>query len=450
MERKTRMWLGLGAAVLMSGTSIPTNAAIGEADGTIAASPRPAPDQASGRLFQLAQADDGPVFEGGEGGEGEGGEGGGQILGTIVEFRLTSTDPNAFNYDASAQVATYGAVVYERYAATQAATVAMQEAIAALLADPTETTLEAARAAWTAARAAYMQTEAYLFYAGPIDGLNGPLPRINSWPVDPAYLDYVEGDPDAGIVNDPSIELNRASVVRLNLAGGETHVTTGWHAIEFLLWGEDLSADGPGARPATDYVAGEGNNDRRRELLRIATQILVNDLTVVTAAWAPDANNYRATVLAMDQRNAIGRAFNGMAVLAGYEMGLKRIGAGLRRTGEFEQSRFSDTTSADNINDLRGIRDVYFGNVGGVDGDGFDDLVASVDPALNDRVVAAFDRAEAAIAALDVPYDSILASPEDSPARAEAREAVDALRELAAALRAAGNRLGVLVLIPGV
>jgi putative iron-regulated protein len=326
----------------------------------------------------------------------------------------------------------------------------MQQAIIALLADPNQQTLTAARAAWISARAAYAQTEAFLFYAGPIDRQGGPVARINSWPVNEASLDYVEGNPDSGIVNDPSITINRATLARLNQAGDETNVTTGWHAIEFLLWGQDLDVAGPGSRPHTDYVPGQGNNDRRREYLRVITQLLVNDLSTLVAAWAPDNNNYRASILVMDQRNAIGRAFNGMAVLAGYEMALKRIGASLRRSGEYEQSRFSDNTAADNVENLRGIRNVYFGVAAGVAGAGFDALLAGIDPALNQRVIAAFDRAEAAVAALDTPYDGILASPAGSTARTEAEAAVTALKDLADALRSAGNRLGVLVLIPGI
>ena len=449
MQRKTCVWLGLGTAVLVGGG--PAGHALPVA---APATPRDAvsrPDAgevgnglAHGQIW-LAQ---GAPLEGGEGGEGEGGEGGGQILGTITEFRLASTDPNAFRYDASRQVATYGELVHARYAAAHADAQKMQGAIAALLAAPSPETLAAARAAWIGARASYMQTEAFLFYAGPIDGEGGPVARINSWPVNAAFLDYVEGNRGGGLVNDPSIPLDRRTIARLNQAADPTDVTAGWHAVEFLLWGEDRSAAGPGTRPYTDYLPGAGNNDRRREYLRIVTELLVNDLSTLVAAWAPDTNNYRGSIVAMDQRNAIGRAFNGMAVLAGYEMALKRIGASLRSGEEFEQSRFSDNTTADIANALRGIRDVYFG--GGAQGAGFDALLAGIDPDLNTRVVSAFGRAEKAVAALATPYDSILASPRGSPSRAAAEAAVAALKDLANALRAAGNRLGVLVVIPGV
>ena len=73
----------------------------------------------------------------------------------------------------------------------------------AFLADPNETTLAAAKEAWLAAQEPYGQTEAYRFYGGPIDDADGPEPLLNAWPLDEAYVDYVEGAPEAGIINSP-------------------------------------------------------------------------------------------------------------------------------------------------------------------------------------------------------------------------------------------------------
>jgi hypothetical protein len=68
---------------------------------------------------------------------------------------------------------------------------------------------------------------------------------------------------------------------------------------------------------------------------------------------------------------------------------------------------------------------------------------------MNARVITTLDAADSAIAALDEPFDAILAAAADSPLRAEAAAAVDALKELARAIRDAGSRLGVFVLVPG-
>ena len=98
----------------------------------------------------------------------------------------------------------------------------------------------------------------------------------------------VEGAPAGGIVNDPAVELTAESILALDQAADEADVTTGWHAIEFLLWGQDLSATGPGARPVSDFLAGQGNNDRRRLYLQTVTAMLADDLDALAAAWAAD------------------------------------------------------------------------------------------------------------------------------------------------------------------
>ena len=182
------------------------------------------------------------------------------------------------------------------------------------------------------------------------------------------------------------------------------------------------------------------------------TDLLLNDIANVVAAWAPDRENYRSSLTTMDPRNVIGRAFHGIAVLAGFELGTRRLGRSLDSSDERDEtSRFSDNTLADFTNDLRGLRNVYFGSSGGApSGIGIDTLVAAADAGLNQRVIAAMTAAEGAIAALDSPYDRILASPAKSPARTKAEAAVTALQELAELLRTAGNKLGLLVLlVPG-
>ena len=91
--------------------------------------------------------------------------------------------------------------------------------------------------------------------------------------------------PDAGLINDPKLQARPDDIEGLNQKQDEADVTTGWHAIEFLLWGQDLSADGPGNRPFTDYVAGTGNNDRRREYLKLVTDDLAHKLNELEGAW---------------------------------------------------------------------------------------------------------------------------------------------------------------------
>jgi putative iron-regulated protein len=410
MAKKLKTWTALGVAVLA---------------GTQAAKAMPANmQQTIGTPLILVE---------GEGGEG--GEGGGEAPTT---YALSSTDANAFNYDAKPQVAAYADLVHRSYVEAKTEADKLSAAIDALLDAPTAESLGAARKAWVAARPAYLRTEAFRFYDGPIEAIEG---EINAWPMNEAFIDYVEGKPDAGIVNSKE-PLNPAFIAEANQKTDEADVTTGWHAIEFLLWGQDLSAEGPGNRPHTDYIAGQGNNDRRRAYLKAVTEKLVGDLQTLEEAWAKDGENYRDTFEALDQREALGRILNGLAVLAGFEFMSERLAVAIDSGDqEDEHSCFSDTTKQDYVYDFEGIKRVWTETKLG-------ELLASRDAELAKTVDSALADAESKIAALGDPWDRVLASPKDSPERKAAEETVQSLQALADALKQAGNKLGVIVLIP--
>ncbi len=432
MTTRRKTWLGVGLFAI-AGTATPVLAAAPAVHHF--AVPRLATDTAVDRVMLLAQA-------GGEGSQG--GEGGEATL--PESYALPATGPDQYTYDAGDEIAAYAAGVHASYAAAAAEAVQLQQAIAALLADPTDETLAAARAAWTAARPAYLVTEAYRFYDGPIEAIEG---EINSWPVNEAFIDYVEGDPDAGIVNHPETAVSVASLIVNNQVTDETDVTLGWHAIEFLLWGQDFSATGPGNRPVSDYIAGHGHNDRRRDYLKIATDRLAADLGRVAQAWAPGKpDNYAAIFAALPPREAIGRIVNGMAVLASDELMSQRMAVGLDSGDqEDEHSCFSDTTHQDFVYDMKGIANVWTGQYPGYTGAGIRDLVAAVDPGIAAEVDGLVADATARIAVLGDPWDQVLASPEGSPERVKAEAAVTALGNLAVGLKRAGEALGVLVQI---
>ena len=72
---------------------------------------------------------------------------------------------------------------------------------------------------------------------------------INAWPMAEAYIDYVEGDPEAGIINNPDEfpQITAELIESLNEEGAEENISAGWHAIEFLLWSQDMNEVGPGS-----------------------------------------------------------------------------------------------------------------------------------------------------------------------------------------------------------
>lgn len=358
----------------------------------------------------------------------------------------SAAKPVLSDEQASAAATTYADLVFASYADLVDATKAMQTDIEAFLADPTDATLQTAKESWLTARDAYGPTEAYRFYDGPIDNPDdGPEGQINAWPMDEAYVDYVQDDPEAGIINDTEgvPEITRDVLVEANEDGGETNISTGWHAIEFLLWGQDLSETGPGERPVTDYTTA-ANADRRGQYLTEVTDLLVEDLEGVTAAWNPEGGEYRAEFL-KDPQQAVSNILRGMGALSAGELAGERIAVALdTKEQEDEHSCFSDNTDADVANNALGIQRAYTAEYEGVDGKSLADVVEEVDPQLNEDLLG---QMEANVALADSlkeegTFEEIIRSDDDSEGRKKMNELVENLQAQGDAIAALGAALG--------
>ena len=359
------------------------------------------------------------------------------------------------SYGATLEILGYTRLVRASYERAYEEARKMRTAINAFLDNPTEENLAKARKAWIDARPSYLVTEAFRFYQGPIDfadeetGEEGPEAHINAWPLNEAYIDYVKGDADAGIIHDTSIPINDKTILGHDQTEDEADVTTGWHAIEFLLWGQDLSADGPGARPASDYTPGDKYNDRRREYLKTATQMMVKNLSWLVMSWDMDnPNAYASDFLKLPQKEALGRILTGMATLSGFELASERMAVALDSGDqEDEQSCFSDNTNADFIYDQKGIANIWYGEMGDQEFAGIQDLVARVDPELEKKVTAQIEKTTKAIAAIPHPIDQVLASPKGSEGRKKMEAAVNDLVEQGNMLVEVGKALGVKIAV---
>ncbi len=256
-------------------------------------------------------------------------------------------------------VAHYANLVHAGYEDSYRRAVALQGALQALTDRPSAASLEAAKNAWKRARIPYGETEAFRFYGGPIDDADGPEGQLNAWPMDESYVDYVAGNPCAGIINDPNAPITQESLLALNEQGGEENVSLGYHAIEFLLWGQDLSTDGPGARPVSDYVEAP----RRVRYLHTVAAQLVGDLQSLVAEWAPGQNgNYRTAFLAREPNEALRQILVGIGTLSRSELAGERMAVALEsHDQEDEHSCFSDNTHVDVIRNALGIQNVIEG-----------------------------------------------------------------------------------------
>lgn len=334
----------------------------------------------------------------------------------------------------AAVAAHYGALVHAAYEDTLAAAKEMQAAIDAFLAAPSADTLAAARKSWLAARESYGQTEAFRFYGGPIDDDKGPEGRINAWPLDESYVDAVRGKPGSGLINDPKFRITKADLGRANERGGEENVSTGWHAIEFLLWGQDFSETGPGERSFEDFVDGKAPNaDRRRLYLKTVTGLLVDDLGFLVKSWAPgQRGNYRAK-FDKGGRESIRRIIVGLGSLSRGELAGERMEVALSsQDQEDEHSCFSDNTHRDIVTNVLGIQNVWLGRYQRRDGSllqgpGLRDLVQEKDAALAERTTAQLAESLAGAEAIQAPFDREIVGGKDAPGRQRVQKTVRSL-----------------------
>jgi len=288
-------------------------------------------------------------------------------------------------------VAHYADLAAAKYADSLTAAQALQGAVDALIADPSEANLTAARAAWIAARVPYQQTEVFRFGNAVVDDWEG---RVNAWPLDEGLIDYVAADSATNeenalaglnVIATPKFTLSGTEIDATTITpalisetlheadGIEANVASGYHAIEFLLWGQDRNGTGPGAgdRKATDFdlkACTNGNCDRRAAYLKAATDLLVEDLAEMTGAW--DKNGAIAKdLLASEPKKALTAMLTGMGSLSYGELAGERMKLGLMlHDPEEEHDCFSDNTHASHYYNAVGIRSIYSGSYTRPDG----------------------------------------------------------------------------------
>jgi putative iron-regulated protein len=329
-------------------------------------------------------------------------------------------------------IQTYARIVLASYEDTLSAAQLLDSSIRELAADPSPARLSAARNAWLRAREPYLQTEVFRFYGGPIDDREGLL---NAWPMDEMYIDYVADNPEAGIINKTEQTIDAATLESLNEQGGEANIATGYHAIEFLLWGQDAGPDTTGQRPATDYLDGgtASNQSRRRLYLTTISHMLVGHITGLRDSWAEGKANYRQQFESEPTKETLRRILTGMMILSGLETGGERLQTALDSGDqEDEHSCFSDNTHRDMIQDVKGIENVWLGayvrpDGTSVSGTGINSVVAMKDAALAKRVTAAISASLAAAEALQPPFDQEIALG-NTAGRSRVKTLIDSLR----------------------
>jgi len=368
--------------------------------------------------------------------------------------------PDRFvSLDLNPQKQTYLSLGQRSYDAATDEAVAFAGAVRDFLDSPDARTFQTARQSWIKAHGVYGRTEVFRFNDGPIDApatserREGPELHINAWPVDESTIDSVVADRRSGLIHNRDFEITADAIRAQDQVRGEFAITTGWHAIEFLLWGQDSSDTGPGARSHRDFLPGNPIRERRRRYLLVVTDMLVADIRSVAEQWHPDGSvNFRSQLDGTDAFEVMGRALHGATSFASIELYGERFSVGLdSRAEEDEHSCFSDTTVLDLRNGLQGLQDFLSGTYGDEQlGPGLLDVLEYQDPGLANRVRQAMASATTGLAAIELPFDQLIRSPMGSPERMHAERTLSDIRALAQSLKASAETLGLRIVVPGI
>ncbi len=384
---------------------------------------------------------------------------------------------------AQAVVNHYADLAHAVFSDAHSAALKLQEAIDQLLANPTDETLQAAKDAWLAARVPYMQSEVFRFGNPVVDDWEG---QLNAWPLDEGMIDYVDGDyqhalgnpgANANIIANKELQIGEDKIdvteitgeklASLNeLAGSEANVATGYHAIEFLLWGQDLNGTNAGAgnRPVSDFIEGEGctggNCDRRRAYLKAATGLLVSDLEEMVGEWKDGvADNYRASLEQESAENGLRKMFFGMGSLSLGELAGERMKVALEANSpEDEHDCFSDNTHNSHYYNAKGIRNVYLGEYERIDGTtltgpSLASLVEGTAPEINSTLKTDLETTEAKLRVLvnsaenGEAFDQLI-GPDNSEGQEKVRAAIASLVQQTGSIEKAAAALGISDLNP--
>jgi len=356
-----------------------------------------------------------------------------------------------------------------------------------LIANPTDANLRAAKDAWLAARVPYQQTEVFRFGNAIVDDWEG---QLNAWPLDEGLIDYVDASGYQHELGNAGATANIIASTRVNVGGqtlnvanlspelladlnevggSEANVATGYHAVEFLLWGQDLNGfeNGAGERPVTDYAKGadctNGNCERRGQYLDAVTDLLVSDLKWMVAQWEKGVDgNYRSQLIAADASQGVQKMLFGMGSLSLGELAGERMKVALEANSfEDEHDCFSDNTHNSHYYNGQGIQNVYTGTYRRVDGSlvtgpSLSDLVEQVNPDLDARLNAQLDASMQALGVMKSKAESsqnpmafdMMIAPGNAAGSQVVNGAIMALVQQTGSIEQAARELGIDTLSP--
>ncbi|CAK1769344.1 MULTISPECIES: imelysin family protein [Vibrio] len=356
---------------------------------------------------------------------------------------------------------------------------ALNSSIDTFLASPSASNFEQVKQAWLESRVPYQQSEVFRFGNVVVDDWEG---QLNAWPLDEGLIDYVSSDyqyelgnegASANIVANKTFQIGQTTVDATNITpeliadlneigGSEANVASGYHAIEFLLWGQDLNGtnSGAGERAYTDFVVGaectNGNCDRRGAYLKASAELLIQDLEWMEKQWAEgEKGNYRQELLSESSENGLRKMLFGMGSLSLGELAGERMKVALEANStEDEHDCFSDNTHNSHYYNEQGIYNVYTGLYKREDGTllsgpSLFDLVEQKDEQAAKEIQKQFDLARAQVGQLvtsaeknNQHFDQLIAA-DNAAGNALVNKTIVALVSQTAAIERAAGVIGI-------
>lgn len=349
------------------------------------------------------------------------------VAASAIFLSACATQPqvaqNTSNASQNAILNTYANIALASYTDSLNGAIKLQQSIDKFVKNPTTKTFDDAKIAWLESRESYGESEIFRLSNTPIDSEDGWIAKaygnlesqINAWPLDENMIDYTtdaKGKVTKGNIIDSRgsftpigedskpVDVSKITVqtiTDLNENGGEANVASGYHAIEFLLWGQDQDYENmlkdnvthgalvAGQRSLNDFTK-DKNADRRKDYLQAAADKLVQDLKLVRSAWSTNVSTncdadamgcYRGALLGQLQgkdadknipaQTSLKQIFGGMGMFIKSELANERIAvAVLTPSEEDEHSCFSDNTHRDIFTNYTGFKNVLMGTYQGI------------------------------------------------------------------------------------
>ena len=309
------------------------------------------------------------------------------IIVAISCNRQGCTDSRADNFDSGAQVddgtcdysserdrlysefkTQFANIAFATYSDVYDQTLVLQGEVENFLEFPTEQNYQFCKDAWLIASELYGTSVVFPYTIGGAD--EELLSRVDGWPIIPSYIDYADGDDSLGIINQetsyPNIDAATLEAAHNNSEG---KLALGFHAIEFLLWGEDRSdtaTDKTGNRVYRDYLSEDGkheNQDRRGDYLLVAAQRLTADMETMKNDWDPNqAGNLRNDFLNLSGPVAARNVLNGLYEVSNVQLAQFQFAEAIANPDSLlEQSEFSDNTLQDLFANAIAMENAYMG-----------------------------------------------------------------------------------------